>query len=132
MSLKMNTTSSIISTLPTTVPTTVPTTLPHTLPTVNTVKTAKRLAREAKLAKQEANKRTREERQAEVDSIMNKLQELRISDTMLGDFPRIAQDFIEFGTGASGFIPIPELRRELIYLLSNNRRHQCASMLKAL
>jgi hypothetical protein len=113
----MNTTHTTTSTQPTTQP---------------KVKTIKRLAREAKLAKQEANKRTHEERQMEVDAIMNKLQELSITDTMLGDFPRISQDFIEFGTGASGFIPIPELKRELIYLLSNNRRHQCASMLKAL
>jgi len=96
------------------------------------VKSAKRLAREAKLAKQEANKRTREERQAEVDAIMAKFQELGIPEVMLGDFPRITQEFIEFGTGASGVIPIPDIKRELIYLLSNNRRHQCASMLKAL
>jgi len=95
-------------------------------------KSAKRIAREAKLAKKEANKRTREERQKEIDSIMIKLQELGITNEMLGDFPRITQDFLELGTSASGVITIPDIKRELIYLLSNNRQHQCSSMLKAL
>ena len=103
-----------------------------TITNTQSTKSAKRLAREAKLAKQEANKRTREERQAEVDAFYNKLQELCIPEVMLGDFPAIAKDFIEFGTGASGCIKIPDIERELIYLLSNNRRHQCASMLRAL
>jgi translation initiation factor IF-2 len=102
------------------------------LTTKKPIKSAKRLAREAKLAKQEATKRTREERQAEVDKIMEKFQELGIPEVMLGDFPTITKEFIELGISASGVIPIPDIQRELIYLLSNNRRHQCASMLKAL
>ena len=100
--------------------------------TTQPIKSAKRLAREAKIAKQETNKRTREERQVEVDAIMAKFQELGIPDIMLGDFPRITAEFVEFGTGSSGVIPIPDIQRDLIYLLSNNRQHQCASMLKAL
>lgn len=104
------------------------TTITTTLPT----KSAKRLAREAKLAKQDINKRTREERQAEVDKIMSKLQELGIPEVMLGNFPTITKEFIEMGNSASGVINITDIQRDLIYLLSNNRRHQCASMLKAL
>jgi hypothetical protein len=103
-----------------------------TITTNQPTKSAKRLAREAKLAKQEANKRTREERQAEVDKIMDKIHELGIPEVMLGDFPAIIKDFIELGIGASGIIYIPDINRDLVYLLSNNRRHQCASMLKAL
>ena len=103
-----------------------------TITTTQPTKSAKRLAREAKLAKQEANKRTREERQAEVDKIMGKLQELEIPEVMLGEFPAITKEFIELGIGASGVINIPDIQRDFIYLLSNNRRHQCASMLKAL
>lgn len=97
-----------------------------------TPKSAKRLAREAKAAKQEAQKRTRAERQVEVDAIMAKFHELGIPEVMLGNFSQITKDFIELGVGASGVIPIPDIQRELIYLLSNNRRHQCASMLRAL
>lgn len=100
--------------------------------TTHPTKTAKRQAREAKLAKQDANKRTQEDRQSEVDKIMAKLQELGISEVMLGEFPTITKEFIEMGNSASGVILIPDIQRELIYLLSNNRQHQCASMLKAL
>ena len=96
------------------------------------VKSAKRIAREAKLAKQQANHRTKEERQEEVNKIYAKLQELGIPLTMLGDFPHITNDFIESGMSASGVIKIVDINRELVYLLSNNKRHQCASMLKAL
>ena len=42
--------------------------------TTRPTKSAKRLARDAKLAKQDANKRTQEERKAEVDKIMAKFQ----------------------------------------------------------
>lgn len=92
-------------------------------------KSAKRIAREAKLTKQQANQRTLEERRAEVDKIYEKLTELGIPEVMLGEFPKIAKDFIDFGISASGIIKIPEIQRELVYLLSNNKRHQCAAML---
>jgi translation initiation factor IF-2 len=95
-------------------------------------KSLKRLAREAKQEKKDATKRTQEERQQEVDKIMDKFIELGIPEIMLGQFPMITKQFIELGVSASGVIPIPDINRELIYLLSNNRRHQCASMLKAL
>jgi hypothetical protein len=95
-------------------------------------KSAKRLAREAKEAKQSANQRTQEERHAEVEKIMAKFQELGIPEVMLADFPTIAKNFIETGLSASGIMKLPEIQRELIYLLSNNRRHQCASMMRAL
>ena len=96
------------------------------------IKSAKRIAREAKLAKQQANQRTKAERQEEVDKIFAKLQELGIPNIMLGDFPRITDEFIETGISASGIIKILDIERELVYLLSNNKRHQCASMLRAL
>lgn len=95
------------------------------------VKSVKRLAREAKLAKQETQKRTYEERKAEVDKIMEKLQELGIPEVMLGEFSIIAKEFVDFGTSASGIIKISDIQRDLVYLLTNNRRHQCASMLRA-
>ena len=104
-------------------------------PPINTVvpiKSSKRLAREAKLVKQQSNMRTIEERQSEVDKIMNKFQELGIPEVMLGIFPQITKEFIEFGVSSSGAIKIPDIQRELVYLLSNNRRNQCASMLRAL
>jgi hypothetical protein len=107
----------------------------NTSPTITTtqpIKSAKRLAREAKLAKQDANKRTITERQAEIDAIMAKFQELGIPEVMLGDFPKITKEFIELGISSSGVIKITDIQRELVYLLSNNRMHHCVSMLRAL
>jgi hypothetical protein len=103
-----------------------------TATTATTTKSVKRIAREAKLAKQAANQRTYEERQIEVDKIYVKLQELGIPDIMLGEFPKITKDFAEHGIGASGIIKIPDIERELVYLLSNNKRHTCAGMLHSL
>lgn len=100
--------------------------------TIQQNKSAKRHAREEKLAKKEAKKRTKEERQVEVYKIMEKIKELGISETMLGKFPAITKDFIEFDISASGIIKIPDIQRDLVYLLSNNRQNQCVSMLKAL
>jgi hypothetical protein len=99
----------------------------HTQP-----KTAKRIAREAKAAKIASNQRTKEERQLEVDKIYEKIAELGISEIMLGEFPRIATDFIDNNISASGIVKIPDIERELVYLLSNNKKHQCASMLHSL
>jgi hypothetical protein len=100
--------------------------------TTISIKSAKRIAREAKLAKQDGNKRTRDERQAEIDAIMAKFQELGIPEVMLGEFPAIAKEFIELGISSSGALKISDINRELVYLLSNNRIHQCVSMLRAL
>jgi len=51
---------------------------------------------------------------------------------MLGEFPAIAKEFIELGISSSGALKISDINRELVYLLSNNRIHQCVSMLRAL
>jgi hypothetical protein len=95
-----------------------------------TQKTKKRLAYEAKLLKKQQNQRTMEERQIEIDKIFTKLQELGITRAMVIEFDKIANDYIEFGYGASGVIELPELHRELVYLLSNDKKHQVASMLR--
>jgi hypothetical protein len=97
--------------------------------TTTPTKSVRRVAREAKLLKQQANQRTYEERQIEVNKIFDKLSELGIPDIMLGNFPKITKDFVEHGISASGIIKIPDIERELVYLFSNNRRHQCGSML---
>lgn len=95
-----------------------------------TQKTKKRLAYEAKLLKKQQNQRTIEERQTEIDKIFTKLQEVGITRAMVIEFDKIANDYIEFGYSASGVIELPELHRELVYLLSNDKKHQVASMLR--
>lgn len=95
-------------------------------------KSAKRLAREAKLAKKQSQQRTMEERSIEVEKIFSKLQELGITRETVGEFNEIAKDYVEFGYSASGVITMPEIHRELIYLLSNDKKHDVATMLRAI
>lgn len=95
-------------------------------------KSAKRLAREAKLAKKQSQLRTMGERSIEVEKIFSKLQELGITRETVGEFNEIAKDYVEFGYSASGVIKMPEIHRELIYLLSNDKKHDVASMLRAI
>lgn len=95
-----------------------------------TQKTKKRLAYETKLLKKQINQRTMEERQTEIEKIFTKLQELGITREMVTKFNKITNNYIEFGYGASGIIELPELHRELVYLLSNDKRHQVSSMLR--
>jgi hypothetical protein len=95
-------------------------------------KTKKKLAYEAKLLKKQNNQRTMEERQLEVDKVFIKLQELGITREMVEEFDKISQNFIEFGYGASGAIKMPELHRKLVYLLTNDKKHQISTMLQAI
>ena len=97
-----------------------------------TQKTKNRLEYEAKLLKKQQNQRTIEERQFEIDKIYTKLQELGITREMIEEFNIIAKDFIELGVSASGAINMPELHRKLVYLLTNDKKHQVSAMLKAI
>ena len=95
-------------------------------------KTKHRLAYEAKLLKKQQNQRTIEERQIEIDKIYSKLQEIGITREMVEEFNTIAQNFIDLGVSASGAIKLPELHRVLVYLLTNDKKHQISTMLKAI
>ena len=95
-------------------------------------KSQKRLAREAKELKKQQNQRTKEERQSEIDKVFTKLQELGISRELVGEFNKISSDYVEFGSSASGYVKLPELKRVLIYSLPNDRRNKVATMLRPL
>ena len=93
-------------------------------------KTAKRLAREAKLAKQMANQRSQAERQMEIDKIVEKLTELGIHMDLFPGLETIANNFIKTGVSCNGRIKSPELEREFLYVFSNDKRTPISSMLK--
>jgi hypothetical protein len=95
-------------------------------------KSKKRLAKEAKELKKLQNQRTKPERQLEIDNVFSKLQELGITKEMVGEFNKIATDYIELNFNASGYVKLPELKRVLIYSLPNDKRIQVATMLRAL
>ena len=98
----------------------------------NTTKSKKCLAREAKLLKRQQNQRTKEERQSEIDKVYEKLQELGITREMVGEFNKISSDYVENGYSASGSVLIPEAKRNLLYLLSNDKKHQVTTLLRAI
>jgi translation initiation factor IF-2 len=97
---------------------------------MNPPKSAKRLAREAKIAKQLANQRTQEERQIEIDKIIDKLTELGIHMDLFPGLETIANDFIKTGVSCNGQIKAPEIDREFLYVFSNDKRTPISSMLK--
>ena len=96
------------------------------------IKSQKRIAREAKLLKKQQNQRTKDERQLEIDNVFSKLQELGITREMVAEFNKISTEYIENGISASGYVKIPEIKRALVYSLSNDRRHPVATMLRVL
>jgi translation initiation factor IF-2 len=93
-------------------------------------KTAKRLAREAKIAKKLANQRSQSERQVEIDKIVEKLTELGIHMDLFPGLETIANDFVKTGASCNGRIKSPELEREFLYVFSNDKRIPISSMLK--
>ncbi len=96
------------------------------------IKSKKRIAREARIAKKLECLRTREERAIEIDKIYERLKANSINIKYIEPFQKIANEFIEYGIGASGQIPILELKQRFVYLLSNNRKHNCATMLQVI
>lgn len=86
-----------------------------------------------KLKKKEKLLRTLEERQNEIDKVYNSLEQNNIPHRQLPGFQQfatIANDFIKTGIAFSGCISIPELKKDLLYLLNNNKKHQIIVMLK--
>lgn len=100
------------------------------------MKTEKRLAYEAKQARKLAHLRTKEERQAEIDKIYEKLHELGINDNFIDEylieFREIADKYINTGGCYTGKIKIEVLGRNLIYNLVMDRRNQVAAMLQVI
>lgn len=101
-------------------------------PQLEPVKSKKRLAREAKEMKKLQNIRTKEERQAEIDKIFAKLDELRIPRNMLSEFNKISIDYVENAVSFSGSVKLPELNRKLIYSLPCDKRIPVGAMLQAI
>ena len=95
-------------------------------------KSAKRIAREAKMAKKQSNMRTLEERRIEVEKIYTKLHEVGIYDDLVAEFKKISDDYINFGYSCSGSIKIEELGRVLLYSLTIDKRIPVSSMLRAI
>ena len=83
-------------------------------------------------AKQE-NVRTQEERQAEYDKFMGQFAQLGLSTEFaeIAKFDTIAKDWLENGTTYQGVIPLVGMKRDLVYMLTNNKKHEIGVMLKS-
>lgn len=91
---------------------------------------SKRIAREQKAIKKLQNQRTLEERRSEVNTIYTKLQEHGITCEMVPEFNKIANEFVEDGVNASGYVNIDGINRVLVYLLNNDKKHQISTLLR--
>jgi hypothetical protein len=101
-------------------------------PLVSTNISKKKSNRDSRLLKKQQFQRTELERQTEIDKVYNKLHELGITNEMVEEFTKITNAYIKFGTSASGRIKIIDINRELAYLLSNDKRHEVITMLRAI
>jgi len=97
------------------------------MPTVKRQKYLDRLA-----AKQE-NVRTQEERQAEYDKFMGQFAQLGLSTEFeeIAKFDVMARDWVANGTAYQGVIPLVGMKRDLVYTLTNNKKHEIGVMLKS-
>ena len=95
-------------------------------------KSAKRLAREAKLAKQQANMRSLEERTREIMVIKDKFRELAIPDDFLTDFNSIMDQYINSGGSYNGSIKIEAIGRKIVYSLTMDKRIPVSVVLRVL
>ncbi len=92
----------------------------------------KNLIKLEKEKKKLATQRTKEDRQREIQVVLDKFKELGINQEMGGiaEFVDIAKLFIEDGISCSGKIAVHVLNRNLHYLLSNNKKHEIQVLLR--
>lgn len=95
--------------------------------------TAKRQKYLDRIAAKQSNIRTKEERQAEYDKVMAKFTELGLSSEYeeIAKFDTMAKDWVETGNVYQGIIPLVGLKRDLVYTLTNTKKHEVGVMLKS-
>jgi len=95
-----------------------------------TIKRQKHLDR---LAAKQSNSRTQEERQAEYDKFMGQFAQLGLSQEFeeIAKFDTMAKDWVTNGTVYQGVIPLVGMKRDLVYMLTNNKKHEIGVMLKS-
>ena len=95
-----------------------------------TIKRQKYLDR---LAAKQTTIRTQEERQAEYDKFMGQFSQLGLSTEFeeIAKFDTMAKDWVANGTAYQGVIPLVGMKRDLVYMLTNNKKHEVGVMLKS-
>jgi hypothetical protein len=95
-----------------------------------TVKRQKYLDR---LSAKQTSVRTQEERQAEYDKFMGQFSQLGLSTEFeeIAKFDTVAKDWVTNGTAYQGVIPLVGMKRDLVYMLTNNKKNEIGVMLKS-
>lgn len=95
--------------------------------------TAKRQKYLDRLSAKQSSNRTQEERQAEYDKFMGQFSQLDLSTEFeeIAKFDTMAKDWVENGTAYQGVIPLVGMKRDLVYMLTNNKKHELGVMLKS-
>lgn len=86
-----------------------------------------------RLAAKQSSNRTQEERQTEYDKFMGQFAQLGLSTEFeeIAKFDTMAKDWVTNGTAYQGIIPLIGMKRDLVYMLTNNKKHEIGVMLKS-
>jgi predicted DNA repair protein MutK len=95
--------------------------------------TAKRQKYLDRLASKQSSSRTQEERQTEYDKFMGQFAQLGLNTEFeeIAKFDTMAKDWVTNGTVYQGVIPLVGMKRDLVYTLTNNKKHEIGVMLKS-
>lgn len=95
--------------------------------------TAKRQKYLDRLNAKQTNNRTQEERQAEYDKFMSQFANLGLGTEFeeIAKFDTMAKEWVTNGTPYQGAIPLNGMKRDLVYSLTNNKKHNLVVMLKS-
>lgn len=93
--------------------------------------TNKRLKHLARQAKKQLNNRTLEERKEATKDVYKNIINSKFDGLPeITQFKKILNDYIEYGTSASGIIPISGTYFEIVYQLTLNKNHEVGAMIK--
>lgn len=86
-----------------------------------------------RIAAKQSNNRTQEERQAEYTKFMDKFAQLGLGTEFeeIAKFNKMAKDWVNNGTTYMGVIPLIGMKRDLVYILTNNKKHEVGVVLKS-
>ena len=82
--------------------------------------------REAKLAKKMANFKSKEEREKEINPVINQLRELGLSSEFesIDLFNKMMLDYVDNGTMYFGQMKLEGVDRNIVYRMNNNKKHE--------
>ena len=86
--------------------------------------TAKRQKYLDKQRKKLENMRTKEEREVEINKMRDEIKKLGLPTETPGlvKFNKLVEEYVNYGSHAQGVIPLHGFGREIVYILTNNKK----------